>query len=82
MFGVCPNFLTRVLLCAFLWWFLASALVFVAWNKVVMVVTAAKKMQFAQALLLVLALAVLCAPCMMRHCQGCSVGQDTILLEE
>ena len=60
-----------------LWWVFASAMVYLAWNRVITAVTAAKKMQFGHALLLVFAFGVLCAPHHLQNCwKSCSARYE------
>jgi len=48
--------------CVLLWWFVASALLFYTWNRVIASLGNVKKATFWQALLLVATLSVFCAP--------------------
>lgn len=69
-----------------LWWLFASAMVYVAWNRVVTAVTTAKRMQFGQAMLLIFVGGVLCAPYHGKHYwKGCckdrvEIQEDTLKL--
>lgn len=67
----CSGWWMWILPMVILWWLFASAIVFVTWNRVITAVTAAKKMQYSHALLLVFAFGVLCGP---HHAQNCWKG--------
>ncbi|MBL4818504.1 MAG: hypothetical protein JKY15_04635 [Deltaproteobacteria bacterium] len=62
----CGNFWTWIVPTAAVWWLIASALLFYTWNEAISKVTSARKIQFKHALLLVITMAVLCAPSYMR----------------
>lgn len=44
------------------WWFVASTLLFLTWNKVVVFLTGLKKVKWWQALLFVATIAIFCCP--------------------
>ena len=44
------------------WWLIASALLFLSWNRVIAAIANVKKVKYWHVLLVVLSLAVLCAP--------------------
>lgn len=55
------------ILCAIGWWLIASAFLMLSWNSVVAAIANVKKVKYWHVLLVVLTLAVLCAP---LFCEG------------
>jgi hypothetical protein len=53
------------------WWLIASALLLMSWNSVVAAIASVKRVKYWHVLLIVLTLAVLCAPlcCGRGHCK-------------
>lgn len=80
--GCCSGFWMWVLPMGFLWWLFASALLYASWNHAIVAVTAAKKIQFKHALLLVFTLGVLCAPHHAQNGWGGNCHRMQLKLEE
>ena len=53
---------TICILCAIGWWLIASALLFLSWNRVIAAIANVKQVKYWHVLLIVLTLVVLCAP--------------------